>query len=103
MLSLVAPFTAEEMWERLGHAPCVALAGWPKVDPVLLVADSVIAVVQINGKIKERLEVSPLITDAELEAEALAHATIREALVGSSVLKVVTRAPKIVNIVINNS
>ncbi|MEI9906993.1 MAG: leucine--tRNA ligase [Actinomycetota bacterium] len=102
MLSLVAPFTAEEMWERLGHKPCVALAGWPTVDESLLVAESVVAVIQINGKIKERIEVSPLITDAELELEALAHPSIVEALTGSTVVKVIARAPKIVNIVINN-
>ncbi len=103
MLSLVAPFTAEEMWERLGHTPSVALAGWPIVDPDLLVADSVVAVVQINGKIKERIEVSPLISDADLQAAALAHATIKEALSGETVAKIITRAPKIVNIVINNA
>ena len=50
MLSLVAPFTAEEMWERLGHKPSVALIGWPKIDESLLVADAVTAVLQINGK-----------------------------------------------------
>ncbi len=102
MLSVVAPFTAEEMWERLGHQPSVALAGWPKVEPALLVADSVIAVVQINGKIKERLEVSPTISDAELEAAALAHEGIAGALAGATIVKIITRAPKIVNIVINN-
>lgn len=102
MLSLVAPFTAEEMWERLGHKPSVALAGWPKVDESLLIADAVIAVIQINGKIKERIEVSPLITDAQLEISALGHPTIVEALKGATVTKVVTRAPKIVNIVINS-
>jgi leucyl-tRNA synthetase len=64
MISLVAPFTAEEMWERLGHKPAVALAGWPAVDLILLVADSVEAVIQINVKIKERIDVSPTITDA---------------------------------------
>jgi leucyl-tRNA synthetase len=102
MLSVVAPFTAEEMWERLGHKPSVALAGWPKVDESLLIADAVVAVIQINGKIKERIEVSPLITDAQLEISALEHPTIVEALKGATVTKVVTRAPKIVNIVINN-
>ncbi len=102
MLSLIAPFTAEEMWERLGHKPCVALVGWPKVDESLLIADAVVAVIQINGKIKERIEVSPLITDDQLEISALAHPTIVEALKGATVTKVVTRAPKIVNIVINN-
>jgi leucyl-tRNA synthetase len=102
MLSLVAPFTAEEMWERLGHKPCVALVGWPTVDESLLIADAVVAVIQINGKIKERIEVSPLITDAQLEISALEHPTIVEALQGATVAKVITRAPKIVNIVINN-
>ena len=99
MLSLVAPFTAEEMWERLGHAPAVALAGWPEVDPTLLVADAVEAVIQINGKIKERIEVSPNITDAEIEALALAHPTIVAELAGSTPKKVIARAPKLVNIV----
>jgi leucyl-tRNA synthetase len=102
MLSLVAPFTAEEMWERLGHKPCVALAGWPKVDEKLLVADAVTAVIQINGKIKDRLEIAPTISDAELEAAALAMPSIQEALAGASVNKIITRAPKLVNIVINN-
>ena len=99
MLSLVAPFTAEEMWERLGHKPAVALAGWPQVDEKLLVADSVEAVIQINGKIKERIEVSPTITDAELEALALAHPTIVAELGANPPKKVIARAPKLVNIV----
>ena len=99
MVSLVAPFTAEEMWERLGHKPAVALAGWPAVDPKLLVADSVEAVIQINGKIKERIDVSPTITDAELEALALAHPTIVAELGANAPKKVIARAPKLVNIV----
>ena len=102
MLSLVAPFTAEEMWERLGHKPSVALAGWPAVDPKLLVADAITAVVQINGKIKDRLDVAPTITDAELEAQALALPAILDALKGATIAKIITRAPKIVNIVINS-
>ena len=100
MLSLVAPFTSEEMWERLGHKPAVALAGWPEVDPALLVADEVEAVVQINGKIKERILVSPTISDSELEAQALAHPTIAQELAGATPKKVIARAPKLVNIVL---
>ena len=100
MLSLVAPFTSEEMWERLGHKPAVALAGWPTVDPALLVADEVEAVIQINGKIKERILVAPSITDSELEAAALAHPTIAAELAGASPAKVIARAPKLVNIVL---
>ena len=102
MLSLVAPYTAEEMWDRLGHQPAVALAGWPAVDEKLLVADAVEAVIQINGKIKERLEVSPTISDAELEAQALALPAIAAELDGVTPVKIITRAPKLVNIVIPN-
>ena len=101
MLSLVAPFTAEEMWERLGHQPSVALAGWPVIDEKLLVADAITAVVQINGKIKDRLDVPPTISDADLETAALALPTIVDALNGATVVKIITRAPKIVNIVIS--
>ena len=100
MLSLVAPFTAEEMWDRLGHKPAIATAGWPVVDEKLLVADAVEAVIQINGKIKERIEVPPTITDAEIEALALSHPTIAAELNGATPKKVIARAPKIVNIVI---
>ena len=100
MLSLIAPFTAEEMWERLGHEPSVALAGWPAVDESLLVADNVTAVLQVNGKIKERIEVSPEISDGDLEKLALSNPSIKAALNGATPTKVITRAPKLVNIVI---
>jgi len=73
LLSLVAPYTAEEMWDRLGHEPTVARAGWPTVDPALLVEDSVTAVVQVQGKVRARLEVSPDIAAADLEARALLY------------------------------
>ena len=102
MLSLVAPYTAEEMWERLGHKPCVALAGWPAVDESLLVADSVEAVIQINGKIKGRIQVAATISDAEIEVQALALPEIAAALQGESIVKIIARAPKLVNIVINS-
>ena len=76
LLSLVAPYTAEEMWERLGHEPSVARAGWPVVDAALLVEDSVTAVVQVQGKVRARLDVSPTITDADLEAAAMADPAV---------------------------
>jgi leucyl-tRNA synthetase len=100
MLSLVAPFTAEEMWERLGHKPAIALAGWPTVDPALLVDDEVEAVIQINGKIVGRLSVSPTISDADFEVAALAHPAIVAELKGVTPKKVIARAPKLVNIVL---
>ncbi|GAB7006216.1 leucine--tRNA ligase [Nocardioides sp. AN3] len=100
LLSLVAPYTAEEMWERLGHTPTVARAGWPVVDPELLVEDTVTAVVQIAGKVKGRLEVSPSISEADLEALALADEAVVRAIDGRPVRKVIVRAPKLVNIVV---
>jgi leucyl-tRNA synthetase len=100
MLSLVAPFTAEEMWERLGHKPAIATAGWPEVDPALLVDDEVEAVIQINGKIVDRMKVSPTIGDADFEAEALALPSVMAALAGATPKKVIARAPKLVNIVL---
>jgi len=99
LLSLVAPYTAEEMWERLGHEPTVARTGWPVVDEALLVEESVTAVVQIQGKVRARLEVAPDISEADLEAAALADETVVRALDGKTVRKVIVRAPKLVNIV----
>jgi len=100
MLSVVCPYTAEEMWMLLGHEPTVARAAWPTVDPTLLVEDSVTCVVQIAGKIKDKLQVSPDISQAELEALALASSEITEALEGQEIRMVVVRAPKLVNIVL---
>ena len=99
-LSLIAPYTAEDMWERLGHKPAIALAGWPTIDPALLEEDSVTAVLQINGKIKDRIEVAPNISDADLEKLAFQNPAIKAELGDSKAQKVITRAPKLVNIVI---
>ena len=99
-LSLIAPYTAEEMWEKLGHKPSVALAGWPTVDPALLAQDSVTAIFQINGKIKSRVEIAPDISDADLEKMALADAEVVSELGGAQPKKIITKAPKFVNIVL---
>jgi leucyl-tRNA synthetase len=99
-LSLIAPYTAEEMWERLGHKPSVALAGWPQVDSALLTEDSVTAIFQVNGKIKNRVEVSPGISDKELEDMALSDSAIKDELNGAAPKKIITKAPKFVNIVL---
>ena len=99
MLSVVAPYTAEDMWSRLGHEPSVARAAWPLVDPALLVQDSVTCVVQVAGKVKERLEVSPDIDAAELEKLALASEAVVTALEGRGIRTVIVRPPKLVNVV----
>jgi leucyl-tRNA synthetase len=99
-LSLVAPYTAEDMWEKLGHKPAIANAGWPKIDQSLIGADDVIAILQVNGKIKDRIEVSPNISSEQLEKLARENAEIIKAISGQEVKKVITVTPKLVNFVI---
>jgi leucyl-tRNA synthetase len=99
-LSLVAPYVAEEMWERLGHAPSVAKASWPTVDQGLLATESVTCVVQIQGKVRGRLQVSPEISEDDLRSVALADESVVRALGGRDVAKVIIRAPKLVSIVV---
>ncbi len=97
-LSLFAPYTAEDMWQALGHKPAVALAGFAKPIAELLVQTSLTAVVQIDGKLRDKFEVSPEITAEELEALAMSSDVVKKALEGKSVKNVIVRAPKLVNI-----
>jgi leucyl-tRNA synthetase len=99
VLSLVAPYVAEEMWEALGHQPSVARASWPVVDPSLLVTEAVTCVVQVQGKVRARLEVAPDISEDELRKLALAADGVVRSLAGREVAKVIIRAPKLVSIV----
>src|SRR5262249_15413232 len=109
--------TAEECWEALGGsgrqgrraraavsasalpAASVGNATWPAADPALLVQEVVTCVVQVNGKVRDRLEVSPEITEEELRDLALAAWGRARALAGLGVKRVVVRPPKLVNIV----
>ncbi|MDQ3484111.1 MAG: class I tRNA ligase family protein, partial [Actinomycetota bacterium] len=100
LLSLVAPYTAEEMWERLGHEPTVAKAGWPVAEEALLVEESVTCVVQVQGKVRSRLEVAPEISAADLEALSRADEAVVRAIGEATVRKVIVRAPKLVNFVV---
>jgi leucyl-tRNA synthetase len=103
MLGCYAPYTAEEAWSRLGHdvegGDSVHATSWPTADPVLLVQETVTCVVQVQGKVRDRLEVPPGIADDELRTLALASDPVRRALDGRSVRTVVVRAPKLVNVV----
>lgn len=98
-LSLFAPYTAEEMWEKLGHEPTVAFAGWRKADPLLLVADSVTCVVQVDGKLRDRFDVSPDESAELLEARARALPSVVRSVGDKEIVKVIVRAPRLVNIV----
>ncbi|MDQ1555974.1 MAG: leucyl-tRNA synthetase, partial [Actinomycetota bacterium] len=97
-LSMFAPYTAEEMWEKLGYQPTVALASWRKADPTLLVEDSVTAIIQIDGKVRDRLTVSPKIGSDELENLARSSAAIVRSLGDKEIATVIVRAPRLVNI-----
>ena len=83
----------------LGHPASVANAGWPTHDAALLVQDTVTAVVQVQGKVRDRLEVSPEISEDDLRELALASENVQRALDGRGIRTVIVRAPKLVNIV----
>ena len=100
MVAPVAPHLGEELWERLGHSGSLAYEPFPEADPALLVEDSVTCVVQVKGKVRDRLEVPADISEGDLEALALASEKVQNAMGGAPVRKVIVRAPNLVNIVV---
>ncbi len=99
MVSPVAPHVAEELWSRLGHSESLAFEAFPQVtDESLLAEDTVTAVVQVRGKVRDRLEVPADISAAELQARALASQKVAKFLDGEP-RKVIVREPNLVNIV----
>ncbi|MFJ6314901.1 leucine--tRNA ligase [Streptomyces californicus] len=99
LIAPLAPHIAEELWRRLGHTDSVVHQDFPVADQAYVVDETVTCVVQIKGKVRARLEISPSITDEELEALALADEAVVAALGGAGIRKVIVRAPKLVNIV----
>jgi leucyl-tRNA synthetase len=99
LVAPLAPHIAEELWHRLGHTGSLAYEPFPVADPALVQDETVTCVVQIKGKIRARLEVSPSIADSELEALAVGNESVQAALGGAQIRKVIVRAPKLVNIV----
>ncbi|MGH3425355.1 MAG: class I tRNA ligase family protein, partial [Nocardioidaceae bacterium] len=100
LLSMIAPYVAEDMWAQLGHEPTVAGASWPAVDESLLVEDSVTCVVQVQGKVRGKVQVAPGISEDELQDLALAEPNVRRFIDDREIRKVIVRAPKLVNIVV---
>ena len=99
MVAPMAPHIAEELWERLGHTGSLAREPYPVADPVHLVEETVTCVVQVAGKVRDRLEVPAGIAEDELRELALATAGVQRALDGRDVRTVVIRAPRLVNVV----
>ena len=101
MLAPFAPHTAEELWERLGHADGLTAAAWPEFDPEVAKAEEVVVPVQVNGKVRARLTVPVAIDATELERLALAEASVRAHVAGRTVRKVVVAGGgKLVSVVV---
>ena len=102
LVLLVAPFAphlAEELWSRLGHDRSLAYEPYPTADPALLVEETVTCVVQVDGKVRDRLEVPVSVDEDTLETLALASPAVQRVLGGKAVRTVVVRAPGLVNVV----
>lgn len=100
LLSLFAPQTAQDLWQRLGHTTPVAAQPWPVVDPALLVTTEAEAVVQVDGKVRDRLTVPADVAAADLERAALARPAVARAVGDRAVRRVVVRPPHLVNVVL---
>lgn len=100
LLSPACPFISEELWQRLGYEGTVTQSSWPIHDPAYLVENKITIVVQVNGKVRAKLEVPSDISDADLEAEALADNRIKEYLLGKEPKKIIIVPKKLVSIVI---
>ncbi|MEI8063410.1 MAG: leucine--tRNA ligase [Verrucomicrobiota bacterium] len=101
LLASYAPHLAEELWSKLGHAQTLAYEAFPAFDAALLVEATVQIVVQVNGKIRARLDVPAKIANAELEQRALAQPEVQTAIAGKGVKKVIVVPGKLVNIAVS--
>jgi leucyl-tRNA synthetase len=99
VLSPLAPHVAEELWEMLGHAPFVALASWPEADPLLLEEDVALLVVQVNGKVRGKVEVPRGLDESAALAAARADRNVAAHLEGKAVRKTVYVADRLLNVV----
>jgi leucyl-tRNA synthetase len=101
LLAVMAPHVTAELWERRHPGrPSVHLQPWPSFDPELVRQDTVTMVVQVNGKVRDRLEVDAGISEGDAEAAALASPKVVDALGGVMPRRVVSRPPRLVNVVV---
>jgi leucyl-tRNA synthetase len=97
MVAPLAPHIAEELWRRLGHEQSLAFAAFPVADPALIADETVTCVVQVNGKVRARLDVPAGISEGDLRELALAQQRVRNETT-NGVRAVIVRAPYLVNI-----
>jgi leucyl-tRNA synthetase len=98
MLSPFAPHMAEELWSKLGHGGSLAYVDFPVADPAQLVAESITYPVQVNGKVRGRIEVAPDLAEDEVRAAALA--AVAEPLAGRDPKKVIVVPGRLVSVVV---
>ena len=101
LLAPIAPHMAEELWEKLGHKESLTYAVWPTFDEKFLIEDEIEVIFQVNGKLKAKAIVAKDVQKAEMEEIALADETVKEAIAGKTIRKVVVVPGKLVNIVAN--
>ncbi|MCO4340838.1 leucine--tRNA ligase [Staphylococcus agnetis] len=99
MLAPIAPHLGEELWSILGHESTITYQPWPSYDEQLLEGDMVEIVVQVNGKVRAKLEISKNATKEEMEQIALDNENIKGAIEGKEIKKVIAVPQKLVNIV----
>ena len=101
LIAPMAPHVSAEIWEiRHPGEPSVHAQAWPIPDPELLVEETVTMVVQVNGKVRARLQVRADITDEAASDAAMADETVRQYLGGAAPSRIVARAPRLVNIIL---
>jgi leucyl-tRNA synthetase len=96
----LAPHITEELWQRRGHDYSIHFAQWPKADPGLARDDEVEVVVQVNGKVRDRLLLALEATEDEARAAAFASPKVAEWLGGKETRRVVYVPGKLLNIVV---
>ena len=100
ILSPFTPHVCEEMWQILGYDKSLSAVSWPAYDDKALVRDTVEIVVQINGKVKEKLNVANSLSKEELESVALSDDKVKALIDGKTIVKVIAVPGRLVNIVI---
>ena len=100
MVSPLAPHIAEELWSVLGHSETITFEPFPEFDEQWLVDDTVEVPVQINGKVKARIDVATDATKDDLEAAALADERVADLVAGKNVVKVIAIPGRMVNLVV---
>jgi leucyl-tRNA synthetase len=100
MLAPMAPHLAHELWELTGHDGILAKERWPEWDPELVTVETVTMIIQVNGKVRDRVDVDATISDDEATSLALASERVQAYTEGEEPARVIVRAPKLVNVVV---